>query len=165
MHRAIGGLCVLVVGSLFSSVLGYAQTVSIKSDQLSLGAAVWLPVTLNAAPNGLHHYAFKVTVDAPEVAEIESVKFSESLRDFASFWIAPDGNSVQISVRDENDIIARSAQQTELAKVKLRGTFGGRTGVTLSINELVDDRLNSFNVAVSNGQLTVAAASGPLPLS
>lgn len=148
---------ILSIG-LFSSALGYAQTVSLPSEQLSLGAAVWLPVTINAAPNGLHHYAFSVTVDAPEIAHIEEVRFPEPLRDFASFQITPDGNTVQISVRDENNIIAAGAQQTRLAEVKLRGTFGGRTGVTLAIREMVDDRLNAFNVAVSNGQLTVAAA-------
>lgn len=158
MHRFFAVLGVLVSVSLFSSLLSYAQTVSLPNEQLSLGAAVWLPVTINAAPNGLHHYAFSVTVDAPEIAHIEDVRFPEPLRDFASFQIAPDGNTVQISVRDENDVIVSGAQQTLLAEVKLRGTFGGRTGVTLAIREIVNDRLNSFNVAVANGQLTVAAA-------
>jgi hypothetical protein len=151
-------LSVFIAWSFFSSVLSHAQTVSIKSEQLSLGAAVWLPVTINATPNGLHHYALSVTVDAQEIAEIETVRFVEPLRDFASFQIAPDGNSVQITVRDESDIISSGAQQMTLAEVKMRGTFGGRTGVTLAIKEMVDDQLNSFNVAVSNGQLTVATA-------
>ncbi|GEM_PF-1437253 len=151
-------LGVLASAGLFGSFLGYAQTVSIKSDQLSLGAAVWLPITINAAPNGLQRYTVSVTVDAPEIAHIEEVRFPEPLRDFASFQIAPNGNAVQISVRDENDVIVSGAQQTLLAEVKIRGTFGGRTGVTLAIREIVDDRLNSFNVAVANGQLTVAAA-------
>jgi hypothetical protein len=158
MGRLFVVLSVMLSASLFGSLVGYAQTVSIKSDQLSLGAAVWLPVTINAAPQGLHHYAFSVTVDAPEIARVESVRFPEPLRDFASFQIAPNGNSVQISVRDENDVITSGAQQTLLAEVKLRGTFGGRTGVTLTMREIVNDRLNPFNVAVSNGQLTVAAA-------
>ncbi len=149
---------VLISANLFGAALGYAQTVSIKSDQLSLGAAVWLPVSINAAPDGLHYYTFSVAVDAPEIAHIEDVRFPEPLRDFASFQIAPDGNSAQISVRDENDVIVSGAQQTLLAEVKLRGTFGGRTGVTLAIREIVNDRLNPFNVAISNGQLTVAAA-------
>ncbi|MCL6642215.1 MAG: hypothetical protein K6T71_02675 [Candidatus Bipolaricaulota bacterium] len=144
--------------SLVSSLLGYAQTVSITSEQLSLGAAVWLPIAINAAPDGLHRYALSVSVDAPEIAHIEDVRFPEPLRDFASFQIAPDGSSVQISVRDENDVIARGAQQTTLAEVKLRGTFGGRTNVTLAVREIVNDRLNPFNVAISHGQLTVAAA-------
>ncbi len=158
MRRAFITLGVLIGVSLFGSFFGYAQTVSITGDQLSLGAAVWLPVSINAAPDGLHHYTFRVTVDAPEIAHIESVRFPEPLRDFASFQIAPDGNTVQISVRDENDVIVAGAQQTLLAEVKMRGTFGGRTGVTLAIHEIVNDRLNAFNVAVSNGQLTVAAA-------
>lgn len=156
--RAVTVLSAFIGWSLFSAVLGYAQTVSIKSEQLSLGAAVRLPITINAAPDGLHHYVFSVTVDAPEIAHIEGIRFPEPLRDFASFQIAPDGNSVQISVRDENDVIVSGAQQTLLAEVKLRGTFGGRTGVTLAIREIVNDRLNAFNVALSNGQLTVAAA-------
>ncbi len=158
MRRLCVALSVLIGASLFGSLLGYAQTVSIKNEQLSLGAAVWLPVTINAAPDGLHHYIFSVAVDAPEIAQIESVRFPEPLRDFASFQISPDGNTVQISVRDENDVIVSGAQQTLLAEVKLRGTFGGRTGVTLAIREIVNDRLNAFNVAVANGQLTVAAA-------
>ncbi|MCX8102980.1 MAG: hypothetical protein N3E42_00845 [Candidatus Bipolaricaulota bacterium] len=158
MRRLFIVWSVLLGVHLLGAVLGYAQTVSIKSDQLSLGAAVWLPVTINAAPDGLHHYTFSVTVDAPEIAHIEGVRFPEPLRDFASFQIAPDGNTVQIFGRDENDVIVSGAHQTLLAEVKLRGTFGGRTGVTLSIREIVNDRLNPFNVAVSNGQLTVAAA-------
>lgn len=157
MRRVFAVFSAMLIISLFCSALGHAQTVSITSEQLSLGAAVWLPITINAAPNGLHHYTFSVTVDAPEIAHIESVRFPEPLRDFASFQIAPDGNTVQITVRDENDIISVGAQQTLLAEVKLRGTFGGRTGVTLAIHEIVDDRLNPFNVAITNGQLTVAA--------
>jgi hypothetical protein len=158
MRRVGVVLSFMLSVGLFGALVGYAQTVSIKSDQLSLGAAVWLPITINAAPDGLHHYVFSVTVDALEIAHIEDVRFPEPLRDFANFQIAPDGNTVQISVRDENDVITRGAQQTTLAEVKLRGTFGGRTGVTLFIREIVNDRLNPFNVAVSNGQLTVAAA-------
>lgn len=158
MHRVFVVFSVMLSIGLLSSTLGYAQTVSITSEQLSLGAVVWLPVTINAAPDGLHRYTFSVTIDAPEIAHIEGVRFPEPLRDFASFQIAPDGNTVQISVRDENDVIVSGAQRTLLAEVKLRGTFGGRTGVTLAIREIVNDRLNPFNVAVSNGQLTVAAA-------
>lgn len=155
MRRLAAVFSVLILVGSFASL---AQTVSLTSEQLSLGAAVWLPITINAAPNGLHHYAFSVTVDAPEVAHIEDVRFPEPLRDFASFQIVPNGNSVQVSVRDENDVISQGAQQTLLAEVKLRGTFGGRTGVSLAMREIVDDRLNAFTVAVSNGQLLVAAA-------
>jgi hypothetical protein len=158
MRRVFAVLGVLISVSLLSSLVSYAQTVSIKSEQLSLGAAVWLPITINAAPDGLHHYILSVSVDTPEIAQIEDVRFPEPLRDFASFQIAPDGNTVQISVRDENDVIARGAQQTTLAEVKLRGTFGGRTTVTLAVREIVNDRLIPFNVAISNGQLSVAAA-------
>jgi len=158
MRRVFAVLGVLISVSLLSSLVSYAQTVSIKSEQLSLGAAVWLPITINAAPDGLHHYILSVSVDTPEIAQIEDVRFPEPLRDFANFQIAPDGNSVQISVRDENDVIARGAQQTTLAEVKLRGTFGGRTTVTLAVREIVNDRLIPFNVAISNGQLSVAAA-------
>jgi hypothetical protein len=158
MRRVFAVLGVLISVSLLSSLVSYAQTVSIKSEQLSLGAAVWLPITINAAPDGLNRYTLSVSVDTPEIAHIEDVRFPEPLRDFANFQIAPDGNTVQISVRDENDVITRGAQQTTLAEVKLRGTFGGRTTVTLAVREIVNDRLIPFNVAISNGQLSVAAA-------
>ncbi|MCS7197503.1 MAG: hypothetical protein NZ930_02295 [Candidatus Bipolaricaulota bacterium] len=158
MRYAIIVLSLLFSVGFVGSQLGYAQTISIESDQLSLGAAVWLPIAINAAPDGIHRYVLSVVVDVPEIAHIEDVRFPEPVRDFASFQIAPDGNSVQIAVRDENDVITSGAQQTLLAEVKLRGTFGGRTGVTLAVREIVNDRLNAFNVAVANGQLTVAAA-------
>jgi hypothetical protein len=53
MRRVFAVLGVLISVSLLSSLVSYAQTVSIKSEQLSLGAAVWLPITINAAPDGL----------------------------------------------------------------------------------------------------------------
>ncbi len=134
-----------------------AQTVSIKNEQISLGAAIWIPVVINAAPNGLHHYEFRVSLDALEVAEIEDVRFDSTLRAFANFEIARDGNSVRIYVEDQDDILIPGASNINLAEVKVRGTFGGRTGVNLTIIELMDDRLNRFNVSLSNGQLQVAA--------
>jgi hypothetical protein len=93
MRRVFAVLGVLISVSLLSSLVSYAQTVSIKSEQLSLGAAVWLPITINAAPDGLNRYTLSVSVDTPEIAHIEDVRFPEPLRDFASFQIAPDGNS------------------------------------------------------------------------
>lgn len=134
-----------------------AQTVSIKNEQISLGASIWIPVVINAAPNGLHHYEFRVGLDALEVAEIEDVHFHRALRAFANFEIAPDGNSVRIYVEDQDDVLTPGASNINLAEVKIRGTFGGHTGVNLTIVELMDDRLNRFNVSITNGQLQVAA--------
>lgn len=152
----------LIVGFVITLVspIAQAQTIAVKSEQLSLGAAIWVPVILNAAPHGLHHATFSVSLDAPEIAEIEAVRFEEPMRSFAGAEIADDGNSVRISVQDSNDVLRAGAQQITFAELKLRGTFGGKTGLTITVHEIVDDRLNAFNVAVKNGQLQVAAAPG-----
>lgn len=136
-----------------------AQTVSVKSEQLSLGASLWVPVVLNVAPNGLHHYEFRVRLEAPEVAEIEDVRFEPALRAFARVEIAPDGNSVHVRVDDQDDVLTAGATNIKLAEIKLRGTFGGRTEVHVTVIELMDDRLNRFNVAVTHGQLQIAAGA------
>lgn len=155
-RSVIAFIAILVFWTSCISFAGRAQTVATKSDQVSLGAVIWIPVVLNTAPNGLHHYEFRVFLDALEIAEIEAVRFHEALRSFATFEITPDGNSVRVRVDDQDDVLAPGATNIKLAEVKIRGTFGGRTGVNITVIELMDDRLNRFNVAVSNGQLQVA---------
>ena len=114
-----------------------------------------LNITLTEAPTGLAGYNVTISVENPNIAEIESVEFPSwaTLHDNSSL----PSSTLWIKAVDLNEQIQQNASNIVLATLRLKVKGTGVTQITLTSVRLDDDNGNPIDATVVNGTLEVAA--------
>lgn len=154
-----GAAVVFVVFGL--AFTGLAQTLRVDSNRVPVGSLTRVPVVLNAAPQGLSGFTVQLSISNHDAATFEGVVFPGDWVREGSWEIVGRGDLLEIASKDVNNAFNASDTEILLAEVLLRGTARASTQIQIVSNQLLDDGLTQFQVAISNATLEVTGGPDP----
>jgi secreted PhoX family phosphatase len=110
----------------------------VGSTAIQNGGTGGVPLTMNAAPNGLSGGSVTVTVEEPNVAAITDVEFADGLG-LTEAHVSNDGSTATLRFSDVEKAVQEGALDVMLASLGLRAKGTGTTDLTVSVDELDDE--------------------------
>jgi|GEM_PF-6438868 len=155
----------LFLSFIFSIVqLGMAQTVSVQTASVEVGATTQIPLVLDSAPQGLASFAITVSLANGSVADIVDVIWPDIFRTTGVFRISADHSSVTLLASDSGDAVHTGATEVELAQVVFQGKAAGSSELQVQADQVKDDSGAQMEVGAAGGSLTVTGAADPPPV-
>ncbi|MFD1634038.1 hypothetical protein ACOZ4L_14490 [Haloplanus ruber] len=135
-------------------------TVRVVGDTVAADGTTTVGVVLTNAPNGLAGYYLDITVENPEVAQIEGASYPEQFALTTSPSVGDDGATATLEAADMEGQIDPGATDVTLAAVEISGVAAGETTITVTPSQFDDDDGNAFQPATAAGTVTVDGSGG-----
>jgi len=117
-------------------------------------------VVLTNAPDGLSGYYLELTVENPDVAQVESAGYPDAFGLTSQPEIGSDGTTVTLEAADVEGAVDPGATDVTLATVTVSGAAPGDVELAVEPRQFDADDGSAFSPATQSGTVTVSGSGG-----